>query len=176
MKKQSWLTILLVAFICSTWAISCSNNNNDKPYKFKKTTQNTEQPTPNADQPIQNENAYEPANTNAGTDGFSDGHKLSGRYQNSAAGFRYFTFYTDGTLTRAGASSGDFRGGDYVTGSHDGGTYHLSGNNLHVIYQNGDTEDLSIEIGGLHVDQNSYEKENPAQLKINHVIYTQPDE
>ena len=38
--------------------------------------------------------------------GFETGHVLKGRYSNSDGGIRSFTFYTNGTFERTGASSG----------------------------------------------------------------------
>lgn len=143
--------------ICSLMGVKCSDNNTNPETISNEPTQTT------------NESSTRP---DANTDGFSDGHKLSGRYVNTDAAFRIFTFNTDGSFVRAGATSGDFRGGDYATGSHDSGTYHLGGKNLHVAYLNGDTDDLPIEIFSYN-GQNDYSLESPAQIKIHHVLYAQ---
>ena len=153
MIKQSRLIMLAIA-ICSLMAVKCSNNTN--------------KPGPVSNEPTQANN--EPANTDANADGFSDGHRLSGRYVNTDGGIRSFTFSTDGSFIRAGATSGDFRGGNYATGSHDSGTYHLKGRNMNLTYENGDTDDLPIEIFSYN-DQNDYSLESPAQIKIHHVLY-----
>ena len=107
---------------------------------------------------------------NSQVDGFSDGHKFKGRYVNTQQGIHSFTFQTDGTFTRGGAVSGDFYGGDYVSSSHESGTYHLNGKNLKVTYENGDTEDLPIEIFNYNAGAD-YSQETPTQLRIDNVTY-----
>ena len=117
-------------------------------------------------------------NDNSGSsaqNGFSNGHKLKGRYVNTEQGIRSFTFKTDGSFARGGAVSGTARGTDYVASSHESGTYTLNGNNLKVTYENGDTEDLPIELFSYNA-QSDYSQETPTRLRINNMTYVNVDE
>lgn len=94
--------------------------------------------------------------------------QLSGRYSNSDQGIRSFTFSTDGTFQRGGASSGSVRGGTYVSGSSNSGTYSLNGNVLNLKYEDGRAEQLKIQII-------TGESGNPYRVIIDGVGYTKVD-
>ncbi len=112
-----------------------------------------------------------PSSSRSSSNGFEDGHKLKGRYSNSDQGIRSFTFDTDGTFQRGGAVSGTTRSGEYSAGSSDPGTYRLSGKTLSVEYEDGRTENLSIDIPTDPSDAD-YTQESPTRLRINNVFYT----
>ncbi len=106
-------------------------------------------------------------------DGFPDGHKLDGRYINTNQGIQSFTFSTDGTFQKSGASSGSIPGGngDYVSGSTISGTYHLDDHTLTLKYEDGKKEEREIEIFNC-CKQPDYSQQTPAQIKLNHVLFT----
>lgn len=113
--------------------------------------------------------------TTRNSGGFEDGHVLKGRYSNSDQGIRSFTFYTDGRFERGGASSGSVRGGEYVSGSTNSGTYYLSGNTLSLTGEDGDSAgDLRIEVLNC-CETPDYSLESPVRIKIDGVTYTNVD-
>ncbi|MDQ3799982.1 MAG: lipocalin family protein [Acidobacteriota bacterium] len=109
-------------------------------------------------------------NTSTDAD-YNDGKILIGRYVNTIQGINSFTFSADKTFKRGGASSGSYRGGDYVTGKTDSGTYHIKGNVLTLQYDDGRTERLKIQI---NIGE-SGTPQSPYQLFINNVSYINSD-
>jgi hypothetical protein len=107
--------------------------------------------------------------------GFEDGHKLKGRYVNTDQGIRSYTFQTNGSFEKGGANSGEFHGGDYVTGSQNAGTYQLNGKTLKLSFENGATQEVPIEIFKLNGEKPDYNLESPAQIRINNVLYVNVD-
>lgn len=86
---------------------------------------------------------------NTGSKGTAAGETktLKGRFVNTDNGIHSFTFRTDGFFERGGAVSGTVGGTtDYVAGTHDAGKYELAGETIHLVYTNGDKEDLPVEI------------------------------
>ena len=149
-KKYSIISLMLYIFLTMFFS-NCNDNNS-------------------SDSPVSKE-----AGTNSNSIGFENGHVLKGRYSNSDGGIRSFTFYTNGTFERAGASSGELSGGDYTTGSTNSGTYFLSGNTLKVTYQNGENEELPVEVRIWTGKEPEYNSESPKELRIHFVWYANVD-
>ena len=89
--------------------------------------------------------------------GFETGHVLKGRYSNSDGGIRSFTFY-------------------YTTASTNSGTYSLSGNTLKLTYQNGENEELPVEVRIWTGKEPEYNSESPKELRIHFVWYANVDQ
>ena len=106
-------------------------------------------------------------------DGFSRGHRLSGRWSCSSQGIKSFTFRSDGTFTRAGASSGTSSGGgtEYASGEENDGRYELSGKKLKLMTDAGDTETADIHIVPFS-DEPDYSDRTPSRLSITNGSYT----
>jgi hypothetical protein len=115
------------------------------------------------------------SNNGGSAQGFESGHKLKGRYVNTDQGIRSYTFQTNGTFEKGGANAGDFRGGDYVTGSQNSGTYELNGNTLKLTFENGQTQEVPISIFKAGGGTPDYRLESPGQMTINHVMYVNVD-
>jgi len=106
-------------------------------------------------------------------DGFSPGHRLSGRWSCSSQGVKSFTFRSDGTFERAGASSGTSSGGGttYASGEENEGTYDLNGKKLTLNLNAGESETADIRIVPFS-DKPDYSEKSPTRLSITNGSYT----
>lgn len=164
-KYNSSINLILIFAVLFGVAFKCSNDNRNIISKRRTS------PTPRSP----NKTNVEPDKENSNEEGFEDGHQLKGRFVNTDQGIRSFTFYTNGKFERGGADSGNTRGGEWVYGSKNSGTYEIKGKTLTVNYQEGGSEEFSIEIFSC-CETPDYSLETPAQLKINRVLYTNVDD
>lgn len=105
--------------------------------------------------------------------GFTDGHKLAGRYKKSDV-FQYFTFSDNGTFEQSAAISETIRGGSVVGSTSTSGTYYVSGNTLSLTYADGVKKQMRIEVFNCCAAPD-YNQQSPAQLKLNGGIYVNVD-
>lgn len=90
---------------------------------------------------------------------FAAGHKLKGRYMNRNNGIRTITFMEDGTFQRA----------VYENSGKSAGKYYIDGNTLSLNYEDGNSEELYINIAGW--GERNYDSATPAMLTIGGLVY-----